>query len=66
MAWLVPRESDPFSRKRVLTPFEAASNLAKGNIVLAAPVLWACGVLVFVYCPLLLFEAIRGRLNKTK
>ena len=36
------------------------------GVVLAAPILWAYAVLLFVYCPLLLFEAIRSRLNKTK
>lgn len=36
------------------------------GVVLAAPILWAYAVLLFVYCPILLFEAIRSRLNKTK
>lgn len=36
------------------------------GVALAAPILWAYAVLLFVYCPILLFEAIRSRLNKTK
>ena len=36
------------------------------GVVLAAPILWAYAVLLFVYCPILLVEAIRSRLNKTK
>jgi hypothetical protein len=33
------------------------------GVVLAAPILWACAVLFFVYFPILLFEAIRSRLR---
>lgn len=36
------------------------------GVVLAAPILWALAVLLFVYFPILLFEAVRSRLNKTK
>ena len=36
------------------------------GVVLAAPILWAYAVLLFVYCPILVFQAIRSRLNKTK
>jgi hypothetical protein len=36
------------------------------GVVLAAPVLWAFAALFFVYCPILIVEGIRRRLNKTK
>jgi hypothetical protein len=36
------------------------------GVVLAAPILWAYAVLFLVYCPILLVEGIRRRLNKTK
>lgn len=36
------------------------------GVVLAAPIFWAYAVLLFVYCPILLLQAIRNRLNRTK
>ena len=36
------------------------------GVVLAAPILWVYAVLFFVYCPILLIEGIRHRLNKDK
>lgn len=34
--------------------------------VLAAPVVWALAVLLFVYFPYLLFDAVRNRLTRNK
>ena len=40
--------------------------LKVAGIVLAAPILWAYAVLFFVYCPILIVDAIRRRLKTTK
>ena len=50
----------------VVGVWQQATWLKVIGVVLAAPILWAYAVLLFVYGPILLVEGIRRRLNRAK